>query len=506
MISDEVKQTLADCYKSTKLTAKVLFPERFFLPFSPQHDKIFNALDDDSVQQIAIAAPRGFGKTSIIDLAYAGKDILFQDKKFIVPVSCTTTQAVMQSENLKMELISNQLIRKLFGSVKPQPGNPIDDFSKDAWVTESGTLVMPRGAGQQIRGIIFGNYRPDLILIDDLESDEGTRSEERRKDLKQWFFADVMNSVDRARGKWKVVFLGTILHEDSLLANLLEDPSWNPIRLELFDDNYKSQWPEFITDERVMKELVEPARVQGMLGTLHREYRNLLVSTEDATFRQSYFKEYQESDLVNMAGLENVVIVDPAKTVKLHSAESAVVGVGIDLAGNRLYVRDIIAKKMHPDELYDEAINMCTRLHARVLGVEVTSLHDFITYPLRNEIASRGKVIELVELSAVGSKENRAAWLVPFYRRGQVFHNKSACGPLEAQLLSFPRNKRWDVIDAFAYVVKLLEEGERYFYRKMEAGSEKEFEGLPDDDPLETYPEDDDYGEKIMKSGNWRAV
>jgi hypothetical protein len=38
------------------------------------------------------------------------------------------------------------------------------------------------------------------------------------------------------------------------------------------------------------------------------------------------------------------------------------------------------------------------------------------------------------------------------------------CGPIEAQLLSFPRCKRFDAIDAEAYVVELLEHGERYFY------------------------------------------
>ena len=510
-LSEELKQTLADCYLSTKLTAKVLFPERFFLPFSKQHDKIFNALDDDSVQQIAIAAPRHFGKTSIIDLAYAAKKVLFRDKKFVVLISCTATLAVMQSENLKHELLANSIINKIFGSVKPQPGNPLADFSKEAWMTDSGTLILPRGAGQQVRGVIFGNYRPDLILVDDLETDDGVKNEDRRNDLKHWLFEDVLNSVDRARRNWKIVFLGTVLHEASLLSDLLDDPRWNPIRLELFDDNYKSQWPEFITDERIMSELVEPHRSQGMLDSLYREYRNLSISTEDATFKQSYFKYYDESqvDFSQMAGVENVVIVDPAKTTKLHSAESAIVGIGIDLPNSKIYVRDLVAAKLYPDELYDKAIDMCTRLKARVLGVEVTSLHDFITYPLRNAIVAKNKVIELVELSAVGKKEDRAAWLVPFYRRGQVYHNKGVTGPLEAQLLSFPRNKRWDCIDATAYVVKLLEEGERYFFAKVDNAPEEEYAKLRKEDDgegLEYFPEDSDYGEKVVRTGSWQSI
>jgi hypothetical protein len=347
-------------------------------------------------------------------------------------------------------------------------------------------------------------------LIDDLEDVESVTNEESRKKLKEWFFADVMNSVNKSKKTWKIVVLGTLLHEDSLLSNLLEDPKWHPIRLELFDDNYKSAWPEFMSDEQIV-ELVEEYRGHGLLDVLYREFRNLCISTEDATFKQSYFKYYDESqvDFSQLAGVENVVIVDPAKTVKLHSAESAIVGIGIDLPNNKIYIRDLVAAKLHPDELYDQAIDMCVRLKARVMGVEVTSLHDFITYPLRNAIVAKNKVIELVELSAVGKKEDRAAWLVPFYRRGQVYHNKGVTGPLEAQLLSFPRNRRWDCIDATAYVVKLLEEGERYFFAKVDNAPEEEYAKLRKEDDgegLEYYPEDDDYGEKVIKSGSWQSI
>ena len=508
MISEELEQTLADCYTSTKLLSKVLFPERFTLPFSSGHDEIFKILDDDSIQKAVVAAPRGFGKTSLIDLSYPAKKILYRDKKFIVPVSCTATQAVMQSENLKRELLTNSIVNKIFGSVKPQPGNPIADFSKEAWVTDSGTLVLPRGAGQQVRGIIFGNNRPDLILVDDLEDTEGVNNEESRKKLKEWFFADLMNSVNKNKKDWKIVVLGTLLHEASLLADLLDDPSWHSVRLELFNDNYKSAWPEFMTDQQIA-ELVDDYRRQGMLDVLYREFRNMCISTEDATFKQAYFRYYEETgtDFSLSGGIENVVIIDPAKTVKLHSAESAIVGIGLDLAASKIYIRDLVAAKLHPDELYDQAIDMCTRLHARVMAVEVTSLHDFITYPLRNAIVAKGKVIELVELSAVGQKQDRAAWLVPFYRRGQIYHNKGVTGPLEAQLLSFPRNKRWDCIDATAYVVKLLEEGERYFFAKAEGATEEEFKVKDDDeDKLEYYPEDSDYGDNIVKKGLWQSI
>lgn len=212
----ELKDALAMCCYSTKIACKTLFPERFSLPFSSLHDEIFKILDDDEIKLAAIAAPRGFGKTSIVNLAYPGKKIAFREKRFIVPISATATKAVMDGENLKRELLTNPIITELFGSIRS------DSFSKESWITSTGTMVLPRGAGQQVRGILYDRYRPDLIICDDLEDPEAVENDELRAKLKRWFFADVLNAVNRAQNNWKIIVIGTILHEDSLLANLLE--------------------------------------------------------------------------------------------------------------------------------------------------------------------------------------------------------------------------------------------------------------------------------------------
>jgi hypothetical protein len=158
------------CAKSTQAIAKILFPHLFYRPFCSVHHTIFEMLDRPGRQKRAVAAPRGIGKTSTIGIAYPAKKILFQEKKFIVYVSSTATHAVMQTENLKQELITNEMIVKLFGPQKTIAAD--ESFAKNMWVTSGGTLVLPRGAGQQIRGLNYRGARPDLIIIDDLEDDE----------------------------------------------------------------------------------------------------------------------------------------------------------------------------------------------------------------------------------------------------------------------------------------------------------------------------------------------
>jgi hypothetical protein len=468
---EDIQEVMQRCYGSTQVTAKVMFPERFQLPFSTLHQEIFKILDNDDIQQAVIAAPRGFGKTSLCTIAHPAKRILFKEKKFIVPISATATSAVMQGENLKRELMTNEVIKSLFGGMKSET------FSRDQWITASGTMVMPRGAGQQVRGILFNDSRPDLIIADDLEDAESVMNPELRSKLKDWWFSDVCNSINRSRKDWKIVVIGTVLHEDSLLVSLIEDPDWHSVQLSICDDQYHSNWPDFISDADVMK-LRDAHERRGQLDLFYREYRNIPVATEDATFQPSYFKYYEESEIVDKKDIETVIMIDPAKTVKLHSAESAIVGVGIDRASAKLFVRDIVSAKLHPDELYNEAFAMAARLKAMVVGIEVTSLNEFITQPIKNEMSKRGQFFELIELKARAKKEDRIAALVPFYRQGYVYHNKSCCGGLEAQLMAFPRARLWDIMDALAYVVEMLELGERYFEPPEQSDPEEEFNEL----------------------------
>lgn len=490
---DETKTLLSQCFLSTKVTAKIIFPDRFYLPFSSLHDTIFNILDDDSIQLALIIAPRGFGKTSTVNLAFPAKKILFQEKKFIVPISCTATQATMQGENLKRELMTNRFITGLFGPMKS------DTFSKEMWVTSSGTAVMPRGAGQQVRGILYGDNRPDLIIVDDLEDAESVRSDEQRAKTKAWFFEDVLNSINRSRKDWKIIVIGTLLHEDSLLANLLEDPGWYHAHLAICDDNFRSNWPDFMSDQDLAK-LVDSYRRMGLLDSFYREYMGVPIAKESAKFKQEMFKSYEETDadfVKERKGLENMVILDPAKTTKVTSDDTSIVGIGIDVKTPRIYVRDIVKGNLHPEQQYTECFDMADRIGARVIGIEVTSLNEFITYPLRTEMIRQRRYYDIVELKARASKEERIQALVPFYRLGFVYHNKNVCAPLEAQLLSFPRSKKDDIMDALAYVVEMLELGERYFIPTEDGKDvEDEYKDL----------KEDDYGDRMSDLGNWRAI
>lgn len=491
MIKDDpqIKDILAACYNSTSTTAKVLFPDLFYTEFSIVHNQIFELIDSGA-KKIAIAAPRGIGKTTIASTV-AAKSILFRDANFVSYVSSSATNAELQTENIKRELLSNSDIGSLFGNIKTHiDDNAVLDesFSKLAWVAFGNTLVLPRGAGQQVRGLKWKKHRPQIIIIDDLEDSEEVMNENNRIKMKKWFFSDLMKSINRYLDDWRFIYIDTLKHEDSLLQELLDSSDWESLTLSLCDDSYNSYVPAYISTEELKKE-VEEHREKGILDVFYMEYMNVPISREDATFDSKNFKYYDDADIAGKSNIETVVILDPAKTVKIQSAESSIVGIGIDRDSARLYIRDVVSKKMYPDEIYQELFDMAVRLDAKVLGIEVTSLNEFIKQPIKNQMFKNNKFFELVWLNARASKEERIASLSPFYRQGYIYHNRMCCGKLEAQLLGFPRSKMWDVMDAVAYIVEMLELGERYFTPSDQSDNdpESEYEELDYEDPLEGW-------------------
>ena len=485
----ETLNILDACCSSTRMTAKTFFPERFNVPFAENvHGPIFDLIDGPS-QKVAIAAPRGWGKTSIVALALMARWILFRHTGFICYINKSHDAASLQTENLRRELVTNREIKAFFGNFKSRDVNAKEFeevFSKKAWVAYN-TLVWPRGAGQQVRGVLFKNDRPGLIVIDDLEDPVKINNDEIRKAWYEWLYADVIKAIPRVgpnAKKWKIVYIDTLKHEDSVLQKLLDSPEWDSVRLEACDDNFKSTAPHFMSNEDIEKEWQQHVDA-GQTDVFFRELRNLPISTKDSAFRQEYFHYYNlppdrgvgeldlktfDTEIQQNKNIETVVILDPAKTVKIHSAESAIVGIGIDLASAKVYVRDAISEKMYPDEIYNAMFGMAQMLDAKVIGVEETSLNEFIKQPIKNEMFRRGSFFELVWLKARGGmkKEHRIKELVPYYRGGYIYHNASCAviKKLEQQLLMFPRSALWDLMDCLAYLIEMLELGERYFSPK----------------------------------------
>src|SRR5699024_4143489 len=171
-------------------------------------------------RHIAWACPREHAKTAWLSNIYLIHQIAFRHRRYIVLFSETTDVAGDFITWGRYQLKLNDKLREDFGELlHVQPSrNELDN--KYEYITSSNIKVEAKGLGTQTRGLRHGSTRPDLFILDDLESDESTSTSDQIAKAKSWFNDSMLPAL--ARGGM-IVYLVTILCYGSLLHYVVED-------------------------------------------------------------------------------------------------------------------------------------------------------------------------------------------------------------------------------------------------------------------------------------------
>lgn len=158
-------------------------------------------------------------------------------ENLIVICSETSNQSKYFVANIKDTLDTREDLAKAFGQKEPkafvaemeEQGYDASAIAKNKWtndafITADGTVVVGKGAGQQIRGLNIRGSRPTTIFVDDMYSRNNTKTENRLEDLNRWFYAELSNSLDGAKGK--LFFLGTVVHDQTVIQDIMVSDQW----------------------------------------------------------------------------------------------------------------------------------------------------------------------------------------------------------------------------------------------------------------------------------------
>src|SRR3990167_3825576 len=179
--------------------------------------ELFQITEDEKIKRAVIVAFRGSAKSTIFSLSYPMWAILGKkQKKFVVLLGQTNQQVKLILNNIKREFETNELLRRDFGRLELQA----DEWRSDSIVISNyNARISAFSTGESIRGIRHLMYRPDLIICDDVEDLQSVKTRELRDKVSQWFRGDIIPSGDEST---KIVVVGNLLHEDSLIIRLKE--------------------------------------------------------------------------------------------------------------------------------------------------------------------------------------------------------------------------------------------------------------------------------------------
>lgn len=283
-----------------------------------------------------IIVPRGHAKTTWarIDIIH---DIVYGHEPFIVLISATMEDAKLSYAYVKSQLESNELLRTIYGNLVPD----INPFKRRKWTdrhfeTENGIVCIARGAGKG-RGLNIRGRRPSKILIDDLEDDQSVRSRQQRQRLEDWLKRVVIPSLDRKRGRVKMI--GTVLHYDCLVLKMFKQ--WGGIKRAAIENEEGKPdingTPIFFS----MEELLEIKKEIGSFG-FSQEYMNEPASDEHSDIKLAWIRRIDNVKLYTDDDRLNGKIfscLDPNIKEKETADDAAIVTIfRTEIEGTRKYV------------------------------------------------------------------------------------------------------------------------------------------------------------------------
>lgn len=444
-------------------------------------------------KKIAIAAPRGSAKSTLVSTEYGLYCICHKLEPFILVISGTAEQVEFFLESIKRELETNLLLIQDFPDVCEigiKPGPP--RWTKNQIITRNGVKVLALSVNQQIRGLRHGEFRPGLIILDDIESEQSTRNPDNFYKLEDTITKSV---IPAGTAITNVVYIGTIHHYNSLLAKFTsqdEFPGWikrvyksviswsehpelweqwvkiyhgqesykgkeGPLAArDFFNDNSSQMlqgaqvlWPE----GKSYYELMETREQLGYIS-FDSEMQNEPVNPRDCYFPFEEIRhledEYKtEEELFNARGdkLRILGSCDPSMGKQNNADFSAILTGAFDTETGVLYILDADVSRRKPDKIIDDIIAYHKRRKYDKFAFETNQFQEYMADVLHKKVMQMGERLDIEQIKHSTNKFARIESLQPLIKNGTIRISRK-CIILLEQMKFFPKGRFVDSLDA----------------------------------------------------------
>ena len=259
------------CRENFSEFARNYFPEIFSLEWSPDHLKIIGKIENAVLRGglFALAMPRASGKTTLAETASLWS-MLYGHRRFIVLIGSSEDAAGELLSSLKGELENNELLLEDFPEVV-YPIHCLEGIANRtkgqlyegkrtqiSWTGKEivlpsipsspafGVICKTTGVTGRIRGMKHRtsdgeSIRPELVIVDDCQTDESARSPSQVA-TRENILSGAVLGLSAPNTKISGIFPCTVIRKDDLASRLLDHdrhPEWQGERMKMV-----YQWPD----------------------------------------------------------------------------------------------------------------------------------------------------------------------------------------------------------------------------------------------------------------------
>ncbi len=414
------------------------------------HSEIYKLLPTN--KRLVIAAPRGFAKSYLCSVIYPIWIGCFAPFKEVVIISASETLSKEMLRKIKREFESNQIIKGMFGDMIT------DKWSETHAVLKTGVNFRARGSEGQIRG-----FRPECIILDDLETDESVMSEEQRKKTHDWIMRACLPALTPYG---QLLLIGSILSPLAVLKQILDSNNgWVNRTYKAYHDKIEAAGHELWPTLWPHAKLQQRKREIGSYA-FSAEYMNDPMANEAASIRPESIRRWKELP----SQLSCVIAVDPAYSEEARADWKTASLIGVDQQMNR-YLIAYIRTHDPQGEFIDAVLNMwvSNKSNVTALGIPSSGTESEIFRSFVNKANSRKIYPPFIELknsfitsSGVvkkGKGSRIIAALQPLFEQGKYYIGESHVEAFDELVSLNPlMNQRWDdLIDTMSYAEQILQ-------------------------------------------------
>lgn len=348
LASVDVNELVHLCAVDDQLYCKTFFPRTFRQEFPAFDDQVSTLLHAPEHRYVALKMFRGSAKTTRLR-AFVSKRIAYAISNTIVFGSNAQKHAGFSLKWIRKQVEFNLRWAHTFGLMKGETWN--DEHVEIIHRVDGRRVnLLALGITGQVRGINIEDYRPDLIVLDDPDNEETTRTEDQREKTSDLIFGALQKSLapETENPTAKMVLLQTPFNRFDTISTVSGDnpelpekpESWHVVTISCFGEDGESTWPARYPTNTLLKEKAEHRRLRKM-SLWMREMECKIVASETASFDLEWLKYWDDTGLP--PGMTKYIAIDPASS-ESKTADDQVIGV-VGFRGQDIYVVEYTAEK-----------------------------------------------------------------------------------------------------------------------------------------------------------------
>lgn len=467
-------------------------------PHAKVHEEIWNdiqkSIQGEGSNQIGRIEPRGTGKSIFGNFGPVTWSHCYELKKYTLICSDIGSTAEKFIKDIKNTLLENEYIKKAFGVLLNDKDKKYVCNSTQLELTNK-TFIEAISSSSPMRGRKYDNCRPDLIILDDYQSEDDVRSEDAREKKWKRYSDDVKYAVQKAvvrDGKvvkqgTVIIALGTLQHKECFYSRLMKQPTWKfksdkGVLIDNIDEYFNTGiWLEFknilfnFKNENRLedaKEFYWEHQEEMKYPLLWQEFWDCLDMAlsyyeNPASFKQEvqgdvnsigekWFKtvvteKREEIELHNF--IKTMLLVDPASTSGKKSDYTAYL-VGGQTDNNLKYARKAELAKINARTDFDKYVDHMIELLKEY--VDITHVYiekntfngadaNLLEKKINDDPVLRSRCITIINESQRKNKDDKISTLIPYMNKGQIIFAEED-EEFIAQILDF-RGQKFSVHD-----------------------------------------------------------